>query len=97
MDEIRIEIPKGLEDLVPDYLEARRRDVHAAGALLARADFDGLTTIAHNIAGSGASYGFQRLSELGATLEKAARAGDVSASKTHLDALREHLGKIRLS
>jgi HPt (histidine-containing phosphotransfer) domain-containing protein len=96
-DEIRIEVPKGLEDLVPEYLEARRRDAKEAAMLLAGNNFKGLITIAHNMAGSGASYGFDRLSKLGANLELAARAGDAVASEERLDALRDHLDRIRLA
>lgn len=96
-DDIQIEVPKGLEDLAPEYLEARRRDVIEAALLLARRDFSGLTTIAHNIAGSGASYGFERLSELSANLELAARARDASASEQHLAALRDHVERVRLA
>ena len=96
-DDIRIEVPKGLEDLVPAYLEERRRDATAAASLLAANDFAGVIKIAHNMAGSGASYGFETLSELGASLERAARTGDAGASAERLGALRDHLNRVRLS
>jgi hypothetical protein len=57
-DRIPIQVPEGLEELAPAYLEARRHDLTKATALLARDDFDGLSTIGHNMAGSGSSYGF---------------------------------------
>ena len=96
-DPIYIATPKGLEDLVPAYLEARRRDAQQAAVMLDHHDFQGVIKIAHNMAGSGASYGFQGLSELGGALEIAARAGDVSASRECLGALENHLRRIRLS
>jgi signal transduction histidine kinase/DNA-binding response OmpR family regulator len=94
--DIRIEVPEGLEALGPAYLEARRGDVASASALLAGGDFDALRHMAHNMAGSGSSYGFARLTELGALLEQAARAGDKDAAARHLVNLRGYLGRVHL-
>jgi signal transduction histidine kinase/DNA-binding response OmpR family regulator len=95
--DIQIEVPEGLEALGPAYLDARRRDVAAASALLAGGDFDALRQMGHNMAGSGSSYGFARLTELGALLELAARAGDNDASARHLVNLRSYLGRVHLA
>ena len=91
---IQIEPPEGLEELVPPYLETRRRDVKEAAVLLARGDFAELASIAHNIAGTGAAYGFQQLTELGASLEQSARAGDSSVSEQALAAMSDYLGRV---
>ena len=96
-DGIQIVVPTGLEDLAPEYLESRRRDVRKAAALLADGDFDALRKIAHNFAGSGGSYGFQVLTELGSSLEFSALARDTSASERDLAALGDHLARVRLT
>jgi HPt (histidine-containing phosphotransfer) domain-containing protein len=95
--DIQIEVPEGLETFGPAYLEARRRDVALASALLEGGDFDALRQMGHNMAGSGSSYGFARLTELGALLEQAARAGDCEASTRHLVNLRGYLGRVHLA
>ena len=94
---VEVEVPEGLEELVPAYLEARRRDVDEAGALLARGDFAGLATIGHNMKGTGTSYGFRLLTELGASVEQSARAGDRGRSQQHLQTLHAYLTRVQLS
>jgi PAS domain S-box-containing protein len=96
-DAVRIDVPEGLEDVVPAYLDARRDDVVRAGLLLRRGDFAGVCTLAHNMAGSGSSYGFQPVTELGRSLEQSARAGDKAASEQHLDTLRDYLDRVHLT
>jgi PAS domain S-box-containing protein len=95
-DGIQIEVPQGLEAFAPAYLEARRRGVTEATGLLARGEFDGLQTMAHNMAGSGGAYGFHRLTELGVSLEQSARERDRNASEQHLRALRVYLTRVYL-
>jgi CheY-like chemotaxis protein len=91
---IEVDVPEGLEALIPAYLEARRRDVGEAAALLARGDFDGLATIGHNMKGTGSSYGFRLLTELGASLELSALAGDRDRSEQHLETLHTYLTRV---
>jgi PAS domain S-box-containing protein len=93
---IEIEVPEGLAEFAPAYLEDRRRDVTHAAALLASGDFEGLTIVAHNMAGSGGLYGFHLLSELGAALEVSARAADRVGVEKHLQELRKYMVRLRL-
>jgi hypothetical protein len=54
-------------------------------------------TIAHNMKGTGSSYGFARLTELSGALEQSARANDHDASERHLTSVRDYLGRVQLS
>jgi CheY-like chemotaxis protein len=96
-DAVRIDVPEGLEELVPAYLDARRDDVVRAGLLLRRGDLDGVRTLAHNMAGSGRSYGFEPVTDIGRSLEESARAGDIVGSEQHLGALRDYLARVDLA
>ena len=49
------------------------------------------------MAGSGSTYGFQLMTELGMSLEQSARASDKSASEQHLGALRDYLDRVNLT
>jgi HPt (histidine-containing phosphotransfer) domain-containing protein len=71
--------------------------VERAAALLASNDFDALKQIGHRMAGSGTSYGFPLLTELGLSLEQSARVGDRDVTEQHLDAMRDYLKQVRLS
>lgn len=92
-----VAVPEGLEELVPAYLDGRRRDIDKAASLLAHGDFDGLATIGHNLKGTGSSYGFRLLTELGASLEQSARTGDADRSQQHLQTLHAYLTRVQFS
>jgi CheY-like chemotaxis protein len=61
-----------LAALVPGFLEGRRRDIETIAAALERSDYENVRILGHNMKGSGAGYGFNRITEIGASLEQAA-------------------------
>ncbi|MEO8305432.1 MAG: response regulator [Betaproteobacteria bacterium] len=68
-----VRVGSNLAALVPGFLEGRRRDVETIAAALERSDFDNVRILGHNMKGSGAGYGFSRITEIGASLEQAAK------------------------
>jgi len=95
-----------LKPLLPQYLANRTNDVVAIRAAVRRSDLAIVTTLAHNMRGTGTSYGFPELSELAMRLEDAAKAealtlvgaladeleGIVSALQARDDARRKKSG-----
>jgi len=67
-----VHVDASLAGLIPDFLDNRRTDVDAIASALARADYDNVRILGHNMKGSGTGYGFTRITELGASLEQAA-------------------------
>jgi PAS domain S-box-containing protein len=65
-------VDASLAGLVPGFLANRRRDIDAIDAALALADYENVRVLGHNMKGSGAGYGFNRITEIGASLEQAA-------------------------
>jgi CheY-like chemotaxis protein/HPt (histidine-containing phosphotransfer) domain-containing protein len=94
---ITVAVPPGFEELLPGYLAARRQDVPEMLRLLAASDFDHLCILAHNMKGSGASYGFSGLTDLGAAMEQAAKQRDNTALNRHLAELRQYLDRVQVS
>ena len=88
--------PPGLEELVPDYLSDRQADLLTFQALLASGEFDKIRALAHNMKGTGSSYGFVPLTELGAVLEAAAKLPDEESVARHVSSLADYLGRVRL-
>jgi signal transduction histidine kinase/CheY-like chemotaxis protein len=91
-----IPVEPGMEDAVPPYLEKRRTDVSLYRAALAANDFDSIKKLAHKMKGTGAGYGFQTLTDLGATLERAAIDGNAPQIALSLDELAVYLESIEL-
>jgi HPt (histidine-containing phosphotransfer) domain-containing protein len=73
--------------LLPQYLANRTRDVAAIRAALGRGDLSIITKLAHNMRGTGTSYGFPELSELAMRLEDAATAEALTLLATLADEL----------
>jgi CheY-like chemotaxis protein/HPt (histidine-containing phosphotransfer) domain-containing protein len=81
----------GLAALVPRYLESRRSDAVALTALLGQGDFEAIRRIAHNLKGTGASYGFPDLTRLGVAIEDSANSSDAVSVGNQLRDLERFL------
>ena len=91
------DIPPELADLVDDYLERRRGDAEALRVAVGAGDFDEARRLGHNMKGSGAGYGFARISELGAAMQSAAEARDFAALERLAGELDEYTRKVRVA
>jgi HPt (histidine-containing phosphotransfer) domain-containing protein len=82
-------------DLVPGYLERARRQLDEIQSH-ARAGAAGpAARLAHNLKGTGKSYGFAIVTEAGARMEEAARAGDCDSVAREAAELSRLLEKVR--
>ena len=93
---IDVDIPDELKPFAMEYIEARRREIGELERLAHEGDYEGLRIAAHNVAGSGASYGFVRLSEIGKALENAARDGQADGVSRELEMLRDYVTRATL-
>jgi CheY-like chemotaxis protein len=94
---IAVDVPEALAELAAEYLDARRTEADDLQLLVAADDFERLRVVAHNIAGSGSSYGFARLTEIGRELEEAARAHDRVTAEREVAALRDYVARVRIT
>jgi CheY-like chemotaxis protein len=67
-----VRVISSLAALVPGFLEGRRRDIEAIAAALERSAYDDIRILGHNMKGCGAGYGFNRITQIGASIEHAA-------------------------
>jgi len=67
-----VRVISSLAALVPGFLEGRRRDIESIAAALERSDYDDIRMLGHNMKGCGAGYGFNRITQIGASIEHAA-------------------------
>jgi signal transduction histidine kinase/ActR/RegA family two-component response regulator len=89
----RPEIPPELADLAEEYLTNRRRDAETLHEAARRRAWEQARRLGHNMKGSGAGYGFRRVSELGAEIEWAAARGDAAALQRVAAALSAYAEK----
>ncbi|MGR9089474.1 MAG: Hpt domain-containing protein [Gammaproteobacteria bacterium] len=93
-EKIIIKIDPDLEELIPGFLANRAKDVTSIRALLDADDFDAIRILGHSMKGAGGGYGFDRITELGDTIETAALAGDAATVAQGNDALDDYLSRV---
>ncbi len=85
-----------LSGLVPSFLERKRKDAGAILEAAARADFDALAGLGHKLRGAGGGFGFERVSEIGAALERAAKDRDPAAANRLAQELAAYLESVEV-
>lgn len=82
--------------IVGKFIVRLREDLEKLEVDLKAGDLDAVRQVAHRIKGSGGMAGFDGLTEPAATLEEAARRGDLEATREALEILRGIILRIRI-
>lgn len=95
-EKIIVEVDPDLEDLIPGFLENRKADVEKLQAELKAGEFANIQSIGHSIKGVGGGYGFERMSELGAAIEMAAKTKDSDQLQDNIMQLNDYLQRVEI-
>lgn len=87
-------IDAALEPLIPKFLAHRRAEVVTLGDHLQVGDFEAIRRVAHTVKGVGASYGFDRITDIAIELETAAKHADTAGCGAAILALRDYLDRV---
>jgi HPt (histidine-containing phosphotransfer) domain-containing protein len=91
---ITLYIDQGLEEIVPGFLENRRRDVQTLETSLQESNLAQIQLIGHRMRGDGGGYGFDAISTIGSALEQAAAREDRDAIRRHIAELNDFLDRV---
>jgi len=80
-----------LEDLIPGFLENRRKDIIEIERLLASDDYETIQRLGHSMKGSGGGYGFDEITNIGMHIEQAAKEKNAAWIHIQLEALSRYL------
>ena len=83
-----------IADLIPGFLENRRKDVASIMEAVDRNDFETVRFLGHSMKGAGGGYGFDAITELGAALEQAAKDNDADVIRKHVGNLASYLARV---
>ncbi len=95
-EKIRVRIDRDLQDLIPDYLKNRGKDLLVYQQALEKDDFDSIAVLGHSMKGSGGGYGFNDLSSIGRAIEKAAKSRDKESVHQSIINLTDFLNKLEV-
>ncbi len=79
---------------IPVFLQNRRRDILSMVEALTRGDLDTVRRLGHNMRGTGTSYGFQAITDIGAAIEQEAERLDAVTARHWIDELARYLDKV---
>jgi len=93
---IQVHAKAGLEDLIPDFISNRRRDLVSLAEAAKRGDLPAVRTIGHGMKGSGTSYGFPALTDIGRLMEQCAVGEDAAGIERQIRQLEDYLSRLEV-
>ncbi len=96
LEKITVYLDPDLKELIPVYLDNRRKCIDLIYQALDRKDFDSVYTMGHKMRGSGAGYGLDPISKFGYLLEKAANLKDAGSVTQTVRDLTSYLDRISI-
>lgn len=95
-EKLIIQVDRDLEDLMPLFMDTRKRDMEGLAQGLASNDFAALRVIGHGMKGSGGAFGFQFITDLGDIIEASALKNDAVTIAQQFALLRDYLARVEV-
>lgn len=95
-EKIVVYIDADLEDLIPGFMENRRKDIQAMTGALDRQDYPTVQNLGHSMKGVGGGYGFDVITDIGRSIEEAAKAQSADDIRRWIDALASYLDRVEI-
>ena len=89
-------VPADLKSMIPGYLKNRQDDLTSMKVLADGGDFDAIQRLAHTMKGSVGGYGFNRIAEIGAEIEQAAKFENRLKVFAGIESLESYLNTARI-
>jgi HPt (histidine-containing phosphotransfer) domain-containing protein len=93
---IIVTIDKDLEDLIPGFMANRNKELQLLQKAHDASDFSTIQSIGHGLKGVGGGYGFDRMSELGAEIEIAAKGKKLDRLKELIESYASYLSRVEI-
>lgn len=96
MKKIIVHVDAELQDIVPLFLENRRADVAKLTHAVQTGALTEVYSIAHNLAGTGAGYGFEEISRIGRAMCDALKINHLDALPALISRLQAYLDAVEV-
>ncbi len=94
MDQMLLRVQSKSASRIPGYLQNCKQNVIVMSDALDRVDFETVTSLGHQMRGSGGMFGFPAITDIGIAIELAAENADTDASRKWVGALSIYLDGI---
>lgn len=96
-NQFRVDVDEELMDLVPGYLERVQKNLKELKSLAQSGNFEKVRILGHNLKGSGGGYGFDRISEIGALIETAAKGDQRDTVISLCDEMAHYVDNVEIN
>lgn len=93
-NKIVVKLDSDLEDIIPGYLENRRKDLIVLRQAKLDGDFDVPRILGHRMKGSGAGYGFEEITGFGREIENGAKENNWGPIEGAMTAMEDYLDRL---
>ncbi len=89
-------VDSDLKELIPGFLENRRQDARALVESVEQKDFEIIRVLGHDMKGSGGGYGFDAITDIGRSLEQAAKDENATEILNRAEELATYLERVEI-
>ena len=89
-------VDEELSAILPRFISNVRKNPPAIAAALSRGDFSTIRSLGHNMKGTGTSFGLPQITQIGGTLEEAAKRQDADSVRAATDELAHFLDSLEV-
>jgi HPt (histidine-containing phosphotransfer) domain-containing protein len=93
---IIVHVDPDIADLIPGFLENRYKDIKTMGEAVIQGDFETIQLLGHSMKGAGGSYGFDAITDIGKSLEQAAKDKDAEGIQRSVQELAIYLDRVEV-
>lgn len=95
-EKIVVYVDSDLKGIIPRFLEIRQENIRDIAEAINAGDYENMLRIGHSMRGAGTGYGFDYITELGASIERAARMKDLKEIRRCLEKLTVYLENVEI-
>ncbi len=93
---IIVSVDPDLEELIPEFLEMRQEDIQSMLGSLEKGDYKNIELLGHSMKGSGGGYGFDGITDIGRSIEVAAKEANSEEIKKWINELTDYLERVEI-
>jgi len=93
---IIVRVDPEIADLIPGFLENRQKDIKTMLEALDVGDYETIRVLGHTMKGSGGGYGFDAITDIGLSLEQAAKGKNSEEIQRWVEELSNYLEKVEV-
>ena len=95
--EITVVVDPEIKDIIPIFLDNRRGDVTTVLEALDRSDYKTIQILGHSLQGAGGGYGFHAITELGKSLNEAAKDRNAEEIRKLVVELSSYVDRVKVT